>query len=595
MSIGRRNLPPLQWLQSPSALATPELMARATGGLYSTAGLFGIGITALMPFEAPNIPILYAIASTTACIGLVLMKWGGRFDLVHFEVAAFVGSLLLGGAVYWTPNDAVAQSMSVFAVIIAVNDGFFFAWHRVAVQLVFVALLIGAILAARPDLPWWISYSVATTTIAIGLTVGVLGRLASEADIDALTGLANRRGFHRSLNLAIGNATRAGLTPVVVLLDLDRFKAINDEHGHRAGDIVLRDVAKSWRAQLRSREVLARYGGDEFALLLPVASESAAVDATEALRRSISLGCSAGVASWRPGDTAASVLARADVALYRAKHAGRNRTIVESSQPSILAAELCDAIANSAIQVVYQPIVRLSAPVAVVGFEALVRFTSATQPDLSTPDVIRIAEDNDVIQELDRYVLRTACTELIGFAGAGIALHVNVSGLSLGARDYPATVSEAVESTGWPASQLVLEITETVLDAESESAIDNLSRLRRAGIRIAIDDFGTGYSSLSRLAKLPRDLVKLDGSFVAHLGPGAHSDPLLAGVASMCSALGLPIVAEGVETDHQAEVLTALRYPLAQGYLFGRPAPADALLRLIETVAAGSAGNTIVG
>ena len=571
------------WLKTRSALSAPHLMARTTGGLFALSGALGATITALLPQDAPEVTKLYPVAFGCILIGIALLLWGRHLRLVHFELLSLVGTAMLSGAIGFSPTSTIAQSMSAFSCLIALNAAFFFPWVH-AIALIFVQGVASmAILGFRDDLPWWIGLAATSSMFIVGGTVGVLGRMASDADIDPLTGLANRRGFRRGLNIAIARGVRSGIPPVIAFLDLDRFKAINDEHGHRAGDKMLRQVAEAWQLQVGKDDILARYGGDEFALLMPNATERDAVELTARLRAAISLGCTAGVAAWHPGDTTSVLVGRADVALYRAKQAGRNQTMLETKNPSLLADELRVALEQELLDVHYQPIVTIPAPSKIVGIEALVRFPSSSQPDTTLDEVIRVAEQNDLIRSIDMFVLRRACTDAVALDQSPDTsvrfLHVNVSGLVLADSSYSEVVADILASTGWPADRLVLEVTETALDAETVSAVENMCRIRKAGSRIAIDDFGTGYSSLSRLENMPVDIVKLDGSFVGSVMEGSDRPRLLAGIASLCAALEMPVVVEGVESAHQALVLTDLGYTLAQGFYLGRPVPAAELSR----------------
>jgi EAL domain-containing protein (putative c-di-GMP-specific phosphodiesterase class I) len=218
--------------------------------------------------------------------------------------------------------------------------------------------------------------------------------------------------------------------------------------------------------------------------------------------------------------------------------------------------------------------------------EALVRWSSATKPGLTAEETIRIAEGHDLISSLDRAVLRQACHDAVLLQQAAgtrlLSLHVNVSGLSLIKSDFLEGVNQVLAETGWPRNRLVLEITESVVDADNKNALRKLAELRAKGIRIAIDDFGTGYSSLSRLQTLPTDELKLHGTFVESIS--SHGSAMLEAVASLGRALGLPMIAEGVEDRHQAELLAALGYPMAQGYYFGRPMSRDAICEALASM-----------
>ncbi|MFB8009493.1 putative bifunctional diguanylate cyclase/phosphodiesterase [Nocardia sp. NPDC056000] len=557
-------------------------MARTTGAFYVMGGVLGLVITAVAPGDEGNRPLVGSAALVALLLGVSLLFWGPRMPhYVHHGYVA-VATVLVTVAVHWFPNTVGAISLAAFYVFVACDAAIFFAWKWLGAHLVFAVLCCLWVVPSR-GLPWWSGLIPAGITIGIGIVVGILTRMASDADIDVLTGLLNRRGFDRALANAIGHAQRTGQALSLVLVDLDRFQKINDHLGHRAGDAVLQRVGDTWQKLLTPEQRLARYGGDAFALLLPNSTEQAAILLTEQLRAAVTTGCSAGVTSWQPGESGSLLVSRADVGLYRAKQAGRNRTVLESSRQLPLAVELREAIDRGTLDVQYQPIVSLSdGATRAVGVEALLRWSSHAQPDVTTEGLIRVAEEYDLISDLDELVLRRACADAMRlqetFAQLDLTLNVNVSGLELAESAYADRVSGILADTGWPADQLVLEVTESEIAAESETAIANLHKLRETGVRIAIDDFGTGYSSLSRLATLPSDILKVDQSFVAAIRSDSPAPPLLGVIAALSKSLDLQVIAEGVETEYQAAVLTELGFALAQGYHYSDSHPVSELI-----------------
>ncbi|MFB7720695.1 putative bifunctional diguanylate cyclase/phosphodiesterase [Nocardia sp. NPDC056100] len=569
-------------VRTASALATAMVMARTTGAFYVMGGVLGLVITAVAPGDEGNRPLVGSAALVALLLGVSLLFWGPRMPhYVHHGYVA-VATVLVTVAVHWFPNTVGAISLAAFYVFVACDAAIFFAWKWLGAHLVFAVLCCLWVVPSR-GLPWWSGLIPAGITIGIGIVVGILTRMASDADIDVLTGLLNRRGFDRALANAIGHAQRTGQALSLVLVDLDRFQKINDHLGHRAGDAVLQRVGDTWQKLLTPEQRLARYGGDAFALLLPNSTEQAAILLTEQLRAAVTTGCSAGVTSWQPGESGSLLVSRADVGLYRAKQAGRNRTVLESSRQLPLAVELREAIDRGTLDVQYQPIVSLSdGATRAVGVEALLRWSSHAQPDVTTEGLIRVAEEYDLISDLDELVLRRACADAMRlqetFAQLDLTLNVNVSGLELAESAYADRVSGILADTGWPADQLVLEVTESEIAAESETAIANLHKLRETGVRIAIDDFGTGYSSLSRLATLPSDILKVDQSFVAAIRSDSPAPPLLGVIAALSKSLDLQVIAEGVETEYQAAVLTELGFALAQGYHYSDSHPVSELI-----------------
>lgn len=558
------------------------VMARTTGAFYVMGGVLGLVITAVAPGDEGSRPLVGTAAAIALLLGLTLLAWGPRLPHgIHHGYVA-IATVLITIAVCAFPNTVGGISLAAFYVFVACDAALFFRWTQATAHIAFAVALCLWALPTR-DLPWWSGLIPAGVTIGVGVVVGILTRMASEADIDVLTGLLNRRGFDRALDTAIGQAGRTEQNLSLVLVDLDRFQKINDHLGHRAGDAVLQRVADTWSKLLAPDQRLARYGGDAFALLLPNVTEQAAILLTEQLRAAVTTGCSAGVTSWQQGESGSLLVSRADVGLYRAKQAGRNRTVLESSRQLPLAVELREAIDRGALDVHYQPIVSLTEGGGkAVGVEALLRWSSSAQPDVTTEGLIRVAEEYDLISDLDELVLRRACADAARlqetFAQLDLTLNVNVSGLELAESGYAERVWEILSSTGWPADQLVLEVTESELAAESQTAIANLHTLRDRGVRIAIDDFGTGYSSLSRLATLPSDILKVDQSFVAAIRSDSPAPPLLGVIAALSSALDLQVIAEGVETEYQAAVLTELGFALAQGYHYSDSHPVSELI-----------------
>ncbi|MGV9414347.1 EAL domain-containing protein [Nocardia sp. NPDC003693] len=557
-------------------------MARTTGAFYVMGGVLGLVITAVAPGDEGNRPLVGAAALVALLLGVSLLIWGPRMPHSVHHVYVAIATVLVTVAVHWFPNTVGAISLAAFYVFVACDAAIFFAYKWLGAHVLFAVVCCLWVVPSR-GLPWWSGLIPAGITVGIGIVVGILTRMASDADIDVLTGLLNRRGFDRALANAISHAQRTDQHLSLVLVDLDRFQKINDHLGHRAGDAVLQRVADTWAKLLAPEQRLARYGGDAFALLLPNSTEQAAILLTEQLRAAVTTGCSAGVTSWQPGESGSLLVSRADVGLYRAKQAGRNRTVLESSRQMPLAVELREAIDRGTLDVQYQPIVSLSdGDTRAVGVEAQLRWSSHAQPEVTTEGLIRVAEEYDLISDLDELVLRRACADAARlqetFAQLDLTLNVNVSGLELAESDYADRVSGILADTGWPADQLVLEVTESDVAAESETAVANLHKLRERGVRIAIDDFGSGYSSLSRLANLPSDILKVDQSFVAAIRSDSPAPPLLGVIAALSKSLDLQVIAEGVETEYQAAVLTELGFALAQGYHYGDSHPVSELI-----------------
>lgn len=417
-------------------------------------------------------------------------------------------------------------------------------------------------------------------------------RLAHEAFHDHLTGLPNRSLFRERVDHALARPTRPGGGSVVLFIDLDNFKTVNDSFGHAAGDEVIVAAARRITACANAGDTAARLGGDEFALLLENASiEQATALAARILGElhhasvefsggSVVVGASVGIAAAGPGETTETLLRDADLAMYQAKLRGRGRYVVY--EPSMhqgavaqfrLAAALQTAVARRAIGLVYQPIADLHTG-AVIGLEALARWSDPELGDVSPSAFIPLAEQTGLIQELGAQVITRACTDLVEWrsaTGSDAYVGVNVSPLQLKDEEFPDFVVGALRDHQLDPLSLVLEVTEGLL--LDERSRETLRTLRAHGVRVAIDDFGTGYSSLNRLRTLPVDMVKIDQAFVKSVESGVADLAFLQAIIHLAETLKLATIAEGVETLAQLRELQATACIYGQGYLLARPGP----------------------
>jgi diguanylate cyclase (GGDEF)-like protein len=559
-------------------------MTRIGGSCFLFGGVLVALMTTLAPSSFVDTPVQYGNAIAAGVFGIAVLLWGQRLRLWQFHLMVLMASLQVTVSVYQSANPAVAVSFATLYVFIACA-AFFVAWPAAALQLGVALVCCTTAMALTSSVPWWSGLVASGTTLAIGIVIAILGRMVFSAEFDDVTGLLNRRGFDRLLGITIRRAQSGGLRPAVVFVCLDGYVVMQEEFGDRVADEVMQQVVAAWRGVLEPEQVLARRGADELTVLLPNGTDQQAVSLTHRLRDAVAMGCSAGVTTWQPGESASVVLARADTALRRAKRSGRNRTMLESANLPPVAAELSDALASEALDVRYQPIVAL-ADGDLVGIEALLRWAPPSRPHLSPCEVIRVAEENNLIAALDQYVLRRACLDARRIRQDArrppMWLSVNVSGLELVQKGYAKQVFDTLAETGWPAERLVLEVTESVVDVDRPSAVESLTALRRGGVKVAIDDFGTGYSSLSRLQALPTDFLKLDASFIAVVKPSScEPPPLLRAVAALAHALHLTVIAEGVESVQQASVLRGLGIGFAQGFYFGKAQSASDLLDLM--------------
>ena len=430
-------------------------------------------------------------------------------------------------------------------------------------------------------------------------------QLRHQALHDPLTGLPNRTLFLDRARQAVEVAARTHAWPAVLYLDLNGFKPVNDEHGHDAGDQVLRTIATRLRGCLRPADTAARLGGDEFAVLLggPI-DESGVSRIVDRVRAQFdvpvdlgdgtvaSIGASIGVAL---GDAAIGLaddlIRRADIAMYAAKRSGGGFTVYEPGLGNATDAreqrafELAGAIRRGEMATVFQPLVdlRTGRP---MGAEALVRWEHPVDGIRGPDQFIGLAEETGLIVEISSLVLRDACREAARWVAAdmgheGLAVTVNLSARQLADPRIVDEVAAALAESGLHPDRLVLEITETVLMQDRETASSTLWQLKALGVHIAIDDFGTGYSSLAYLRRFPIDILKIAREFVDGLGRDANDDVITRAIVELAGTLGLRTIAEGIETDEQRDFVTALGCDIGQGYLFSRPIPADQTFGLL--------------
>jgi diguanylate cyclase (GGDEF)-like protein len=383
-------------------------------------------------------------------------------------------------------------------------------------------------------------------------------------------------------------------TQCLALLDIDHFKSINDTYGHTSGDEVLHQFAQHVHATLRSADVLARWGGEEFLLLLPNTDQDAAMTVLGRVQESLTelplksadrtlrVTFSAGVAVMAPGETITEAIRRADKAMFRAKAAGRNTSRrydpeMEAAMQKYdaLKAALQVGIQSDQLVLHYQPQVRADG--TITGAEALVRWQHPDNGLMAPNDFIPIAEESDMIVALGHWVLTTACEQLAAWAQqdetAHLYLAVNVSARQLRHRDFVRDVLAVLKRTGINAGKLKLELTESMLVDDVEGAIAKMEVLKSAGVSFSLDDFGTGYSSLAYLKRLPLDQVKIDKSFIRDMLLGPNDSVIARTVISLAQGLDFSVIAEGVETEAQRDFLIFHGCNDLQGYLFGRPVP----------------------
>ena len=408
---------------------------------------------------------------------------------------------------------------------------------------------------------------------------------------DPVCGLPNRLYFGERLESVIGEVRRGGPTAAVFYIDLDHFKDVNETLGHHVGDELILNVTQRLSRVMRGDDLVARLGGDEFAIITTCASDSyslqaiagriiAAVCAPYSVSgHNIIIGASIGIAVIdRRAKDAGDILRYADMALYRAKNEGRNRACIydaamdaDLSQRKLLEGDLLYAIRNEGLAAAYQPIVNASGE-KMVAVEALARWTHPTAGVIPPAEFIPVAEHSGLIVELGEWMLRRACLD--GKNWPGLMVAVNVSPLQFRRSDFVDVVERILKETGFDPARLELELTESTLLGNLESAELSMLRLKAVGVHFALDDFGTGYSSLLYLRRFPFDKLKIDSSFVRSIETAPDAAAIVHAVVSLGRGLGMRVTAEGVENAEQHLFLRAAGVHSMQGYRFGRAGPA---------------------
>jgi diguanylate cyclase (GGDEF)-like protein len=440
----------------------------------------------------------------------------------------------------------------------------------------------------------------------------LVDRLRHEALHDNLTGLPNRVFFQQRLADVLARQRPTDPQIAVMLIDLDRFKEINDTLGHATGDLLLQEVAERLRRGVADRVTVARLGGDEFALLDPAQSgPDGAVALARSLReelhrpfayQDLELEVSATIGvSVAPehGRDASTLLRRADVAMYAAKNtasgvAAYGENLDEHSPRKLaLVGELRSVIEHDGLQMHYQPKVQMTTG-RVIGVEALVRWPHPVQGLIPPDEFVPMAERTGLIGPMTDFVLRTALAQCREWEDAGhhLSIAVNLSARSLLDADLVDDIARTLSTSGLDPSQLILEITETSVMSDAEYAMRVLNRLSAMGLTLAIDDFGTGYSSLSYLKRLPVDEVKIDKSFVLNMQEDENDAVIVRSIIDLARNLGLSVVAEGVETAAAWDALREMGCDIAQGYFISRPLPTDQIGAWLESVMPSPAGVT---
>jgi diguanylate cyclase len=586
----------LLWLQTPALIAFGLAQGQSLPHMLQEGALLAAAawLASSERFSMTQRVIAASFGLITSSAILVHL-WGGYIE-AHFHFFVMVGVLTLYQA--WVP----------FLVAIA----------YVVMHHGLVGFLAPESVYNHPDAvgsPWRWALIHGGFVLAASVAHIVAWRTNENQLLrDPLTGLPSRLLFLNRLSAALGGLhRRPGRYVAVLFLDLDRFKVINDSLGHPAGDQLILAVAERLRHCLRRQETIARFGGDEFAVLCEdLGDEQDAVAVAERLLKSFSLPfhlshgdavstASIGIAlAVDPDQDGEDLIRDADAAMYRAKQAGGGRVMLFDEVTRQRALDrlhtengLRQALERDEFRVFFQPEVSIETG-DIVGVEALVRWEHPERGLVGPADFIALAEETGLIVPIGAWVLHEACRharrwELERNGHGPLMVRVNVSARQLAEPAFVEAVSDALETTGMNPASLCLEVTESVLIEDPDSSADTLSALKRLGVHIAVDDFGTGYSSLEHLRRFPIDSVKIDRSFVRGLPHSSEDVAIVGAVIELGHALNLSVVAEGVETADQLGNLQSAGCDTAQGFLFSRPEHPDVVDGLV--LAPGAAGG----
>jgi diguanylate cyclase (GGDEF)-like protein len=573
-----------------------------------------VSILEMVGRHAPLSQSLAAVAGLAgACLpGAGAAVWSASANTLLYQVSADLPESLtsvLRSISFGLADGRVSPSALPLAQLAGAEtglDGVWFPLLNIAGDSIGLLIIFFSRSAAGP--PSSISSQMAQLASLAIENILLYDRLAFQAQHDVLTGLPNRLLFQDRVQQAILLAQRNTKKLAVLWIDVDRFKQINDRLGHRVGDELLCEVANGLTSSMRESDTAARIGGDEFVVLVTDmnVSADAAVVAEKIMKtlrrpmtiagRDLRITVSVGIGIFpEHGSEPATLMRNADLAMYQAKRAGRDAFQAFLPQFGVslgrrlqLELELRNALAAGEFHLEYQPLIGRRDQLS--GFEVLLRWKSPKLGNVSPAEFIPIAEEAGTIVQIGEWVARTACRQGAQWIQSGIdvpSIAVNASGLQLVHRDFTKMICSALDESGFPASKLEIEVTETALVGNIDRALGHIKRLRALGIKFAIDDFGTGYSSLSQLRTLPVDSVKVDRSFIKDLQDApTDTTTLVRGIIHLAHNLELRVVGEGVETQKQLSLLRSMGCDFSQGFFLYRPMNADAAESLMKGYAA---------
>lgn len=599
-AISREVLSPGEWLLSAAGIGLGVI-------IMHYMGMSALRSAAVQYYQPGPFGLSIVMAILCGAVFLLMPGYLRQGSGMFHQMLKYGASMLLGAGLLGThmvgmwslnmvlPENAVLQSASP-------ENGLQLGLTIAVIALLITAASISASMADKKLQSK--EHDLRRVNALLGQLDQARMSLQQVAHYDPLTNLINRRGFNQTFAEKLIEHSANNQMLAVMFLDVDHFKRINDSLGHDAGDELLKAIAERISSATRTEDVVSRFGGDEFCILISLHNyeevEHLANRVMQKMKEPIALAgrhmvmtTSIGISVFpQDGLTCDELLKHADLALYQSKGNGRNRLHFFSSNLKAKATlelqleeELRNALlANQGLQVFYQPIVDLSTG-HVAKLEALVRWQHP-QHGLLTPDrFIEIAETNGLIADLDNWVLRRACRDLGRLTGDGLEnlmIAVNCSVLNLTREDLIDDIETALKQTTVPPRRLELEVTENALMGNISNTIGLLKQIRCLGVSLSIDDFGTGYSSLAYLKRLPLDTVKIDRSFIMDI-PGSTQDmEIVQAIIVMAHTLHLKVVTEGVETIQQKEFLKKFGCDYIQGYLISRPQPLDQLLPLVR-------------
>lgn len=541
-------------------------------------------------------------------IGMTAMQMEGlvRYDFTLFLCSILVALTLSFFALSWLANVGYQDNNKSLMLASVLMGGAISCMHLTAMSAAYflrgpLTPMLGIVINTNI-----LAVILVASTFFLGLGALIfasLERIKQLAFYDPLTQLPNRRLMQERLKHGIDKARRDGNQLALLMLDLDRFKIVNDSLGHRMGDELLQQVAARMKAILRTVDTVARLGGDEFVVILEdIAMPDYAALVSKKIVTSLSnpfqlgqnddvrIGASIGISMFpQHGENVEILLDRADTALYRAKDQGRGcfaffseSMTLATRERIMLEVRLQKAVRQKELRVYYQPQVDIATG-RIIGAEALVRWQDPIEGLIPPSRFIPIAEETNLIVEIGELVLRETCAQGRQWLYMGLpplTLAVNVSPQQFRRSDIATLVAGVLAETGFPAGQLELEITESGLMENKDNAVAILNKLHAQGIRLAIDDFGTGYSSLANLKHFHLDVLKIDKSFIDEIPHNKDDMEIAATIVAMGHTLGFKVLAEGVETKEQLAFLQKTGCDAYQGYLIGRPVPAEEFIKL---------------